>query len=398
MSLVSQARNGRRCDERAVKWIATTLALLCGCATMQQTPTPVVAPLKYGVDLHVHLTMHAGLPLVGDASLTHRARSGADLLGSQLSEDGSLRAGVRVIVAALWVPPKRVGQTAFEAFSRQLDALHDFARRHPTFAIVTDVEQARRVIAAGRVAVFIGIEGADVIESPDDVDRLWSLGVRVMSLAHFVDTPLLDAEDGQFGPLLSPFTDGTTKGVTPLGLEVTKRAIAWGILIDVTHASPLATEQVLTVHRELKAPLLATHVGSGMLEPRTLRDEHAKAIAELGGLIGVGVFRHPMLKPVPEADRFEGFVADSCDELIAHALHLAKVAGAAHVVLGSDLGAPITRALPGGSCPNGVRGDWDLPAVFAGLEARGFPREALDGSAERFLSMLKQLESRRSAR
>lgn len=346
------------------------VVLVCGCVTMQQTPTPVALPLKHGVDLHVHLTMHAGLPLVGDASLTHRARTGADQLGSQLSEDGFLRAGVRVIVAALWVPPNRVGQRAFDAFTTQLDALHDFARRHPTFAIVTSVEQARRVIAAGRVAVFIGVEGADVIESPDDVDRLFALGVRVMSLAHFVDTPLLDAEDGQFGPLLTIFTDGTTKGVTPRGLEVTKRAIARGLLIDVTHASPLATEQLLTVHREMKAPLLATHMGSGMLEPRTLRDVHAKAIAELGGLIGVGVFRHPMLTPVPEADRFEGFVAGSCDELIAHALHLAKFVGPEHVVLGSDLGAPITRALPGGSCPNGVRGDWDLPAVFAGLMRR----------------------------
>ena len=85
-------------------------------------------------------------------------------------------------------------------------------------------------------------------------------------------------------------------------------------------------------------------------------------------------------------------------ELIAHALHLAKLVGPEHVVLGSDLGAPITRALPGGSCPNGVRGDWDLPAVFAGLEARGFPREALDGSADRFLSMLEHFQSRRSAR
>ncbi|MDP3235443.1 MAG: membrane dipeptidase [Myxococcales bacterium] len=383
---------------RYVKSLVTTIALLFGCATMPQTPTPAAPPLQHGVDLHVHLTMHAGLPLVGDASLMHRARSGADLLGAQLSEDGYLRAGVRVIVAALWVPPKRVGQTGLGALSRQVDALHDFALRHPTFGVVTSVEQARRVIASGRIAVFIGLEGADVIETPADVDRLFALGVRVMSLAHFVDTPLLDAEDGQFGPLLSPFTDGTTKGVTPLGLEVTKRAIAWGMLIDVTHASPLATEQLLAVHQAMKAPLLATHVGSGMLEPRTLRDVHAKAIAELGGLIGVGVFRHPMLTPVPEADRFEGFVPGSCDELIAHALHLAKVVGPEHVALGSDLGAPITRALPGGSCPNGVRGDWDLPAVFAGLEARGFSRESLDGSAARFLSMLEQLEARRSAR
>jgi len=375
-----------------MKLVSTALVVLSGCATMQGAATPVVAPLKLGVDLHVHLTMHAGLPLVGDASLTHLARSGADQLGSQHTEDAYLRAGVRVIVAALWVPPRRPGQTSLGALSRQVEALHDFAWRHPTFAIVTSSEQAHRAIAAGRVAVFIGVEGADVIATPDDVVHLWALGVRVMSLAHFVDTPLIDAEDGQFGAVLRPFTDGTTKGVTPLGLEVTKRAIELGILIDVTHASPLATEQLIAVHQTMKAPLLATHVGGGMVKPRTLSDVHAKAIAELGGLIGVGVFRHPMLTPVPEGDRFEGFVAESCDEIIAHALHLAKVVGAAHVVLGSDLGAPIVRALPGGSCPNGLRGDWDLPALFAGLEARGFPRWALDAGGVRFLSVLERAE------
>lgn len=388
----------RRWHDERVKLTAAVVAMVCGCATMEQTTTPVAPSLKAGVDLHVHLTMHAGLPLVGDPALKHRARTGADQLASQLSEDGYLRAGVRVIVAALWVPPRRVGQTGLGALSHQVDALYEFAMRHPTFGIVTSVDQARRVIAAGRVAVFIGVEGADVIESRDDVDRVFALGVRVMSLAHFVDTPLLDAEDGQFGALLSPFTNGTTKGVTPLGLEVTTRAIERGMLIDVTHASPLATEQLLAVHQAMKAPLLATHVGSGMLEARTLRDDHAKAIAALGGLIGVGVFRHPMLTPVPEGDRFGGFVSDSCDEIIAHALHLAKVVGPESVALGSDLGAPITRALPGGSCPNGVRGDWDLPAVFAGLEARGFPRSALDDGAERFLSILKQLESRGAVR
>lgn len=374
--------------------------LLAACAT--STPAVVREPraLDGAVDLHAHLTMHAALPLVGDASLSHRARSGADALGSQVSEQGYLGAGVRLVVAALWVPPARPGQTPFEALTKQVDALHEFARRHPTFGVVTGVAEARRVMAAGRVAVFISVEGADLIESPQDVDRLFALGVRVMSLAHFVDTRLLDAEDGQFGAALRLFTDGTTKGVTPLGLEVTRRAIERGLLIDVTHASPLATEQLLALHQSVGAPLLATHVGSGMLEPRTLRDAHAKAIVALGGFIGVGVFRHPMLQPIPQGERFSGFVEGSCDEVIAHALHLASVVGPERVVPGTDLGAPIVRALPGGACPDGLRGDWDLPALFAGLEARGFPAAALDGSAARFLSMLEEVEtrSRRSAR
>jgi membrane dipeptidase len=380
---------------RAFAWLA--VALVCGCVT-PRGPAPVSAPLRGGADLHVHLTMYAGLPIVGDPALKHLARDGADQLGSQLSEDGLLRAGVNVVVAALWLPPRRVEQTRLGVLERQVEALRRFAARHPTFAVVTSVAQARAVTASGRVAVFIGIEGADLIETPDDVDRLHALGVRVMSLAHFVDTPLIDAEDAQFGALLRPFTDGTTKGVTPLGLEVARRAVAAGILLDVTHASPLAVEQLVALHQTLEAPLLATHVGSGMLEPRTLRDEHARAIAALGGMVGVGLFRHPMLAPMPTEDRFDGFVEGSCDEVIAHALHLAKVVGAENVTLGSDLGAPILRAAPGGACPDGLRGDWDLPVLFSGLEARGFPRPALDGGGARLLQVLERVEARARSR
>jgi len=339
--------------------------------------------------------LHAGLPFLGDASLLRLARSGEDQLNSQLTDEGSRRAGVTVIVAALWVPLKRPEQAPLAMLAHQVDALYDFAARHPTFAVVTSVAQARQVIAQGRVAVFIGIEGADVIEAPDDVDRLQALGVRVMSLAHFVDTPLLDAEDGQFGPLLAPVTNGSTKGVTPLGLAVSRRAIERGVLIDVTHASPQATDQLLELHTAMRAPLVATHVGSGMTAARTVSDEHAKALVALGGLIGVGVFRHPMLTPMPTADRFPGFVPASCDEVIAHALHLAAVVGPEPVMLGTDFGAPILRALPGGHCPDGLRGDWDLPALLSGLQARGFPRSALNDGGARLLSTLEAAERRR---
>jgi microsomal dipeptidase-like Zn-dependent dipeptidase len=146
--------------------------------------------------------------------------------------------------------------------------------RHPTFKVVTSVEEARRVIAADRIAVFVGLEGADVIESPDDVDRLFALGVRVMSLAHFVDTPLLDAEDGQFGPLLAPVTNGSTKGVTPLGLAVSRRDIERGVLLDVTHASPMATASSACQSSPMVSPLV---ILSTRAQPRSKRRNIGRA-------------------------------------------------------------------------------------------------------------------------
>ena len=366
---------------------ALVLLLLSACATVPKAKVSSSTALR--ADLHAHLTMYAGLPLLGDPHLTRLATSGADQLRSQLTPDGYLRAGVRVVVAALWIPGPRVGQRAMDALKAQVEALHAFAARHPRFAVVTSVAEARRAIAQERVAVFIGIEGADAIERVEDVDLLLQLGVRMISLAHFVDTRLIDAEDGQFGGLLRPFFDGSTRGLTPLGRDVVRRSIERGLLIDVTHASPSGVNDVLELHRAARAPLVASHVGSSVLTARTLDDTQARELVDLGGLIGIGLFHHPVLQPIPPEDQWPGFVAGTCDEVLAHQRHFARLVGEANVVLGSDLGAPILRPQPGGACPDGVRGDWDLPALFE--------HAPFSGSGERVLSLFEALETRRVA-
>ncbi len=373
--------------------LAVLLLMALGCARVAY-PRPVESTPTAAADLHVHLTMHAALPLVGDATLTRPVGAPSDPLAPMFTADGYWNAGVRVLVAALWIPPARPGRTSWDELTTQLERLHTFALQHPRFAVVRTVEEARRVIAQERIAVFASIEGADAIQAPDDVDRLLALGVRSMSLAHFVDTALLDAEDGQFGALLSGLTDGSTKGLTPLGRAVVERAMARGLLVDVTHASPASIDELLALHEARAAPLLASHVGSGMSAPRTLNDEQARRIAALGGVLGVGVFRHPLLQPVPEEDRFAGFAPGTCDDVIAHHRHLARIAGEPNVVLGSDLGAPVLRGAPGGACALGIRGDVDLPALFSGLVRHGASAEALSTSGERVLSLFSAAEAR----
>ena len=329
------------------------------------------------VDLHAHLTMRKGLPFL------------TDFYGRQFTEDGYAQAGVSLVVAALWVPPPRVGQTAFEALEQQVRAMERFTLEHPRFAVVRDVDEARRVMRSGRIAVFLSIEGADALETPAQVDAAWALGVRMISLAHLVDTALLDAEDGQ----LSPFPPGGESGangspLTPLGRAIVDRALSLGMRIDVTHASPAAVEALLEVHEARCVPLVASHAGSGMHLTRTLTDDHARRIAALGGLVGIGLYRHPLLQPVPADARIPGHVPGSCDDALSHARHYATLVGAEQVVLGSDLGAPILRGLPSPRCPRGIVDDRDLATLFEALTALGLPQ---DGAAERFLGLLQPI-------
>jgi hypothetical protein len=76
-----------------MRWAAFPAVFLCGCAAVVVTPTPKTAALTGVADLHVHLTLHAGLPFIGDASLQRLARSGEDPLNSQLTDEGCCSSG-----------------------------------------------------------------------------------------------------------------------------------------------------------------------------------------------------------------------------------------------------------------------------------------------------------------
>jgi membrane dipeptidase len=101
--------------------------------------------------------------------------------------------------------------------------------------------------------------------------------------------------------------------------------------------------------------------------------------------VGVTLYRE-FVGGVPEGEQFPGFVPGSCDEVVAHWLHLARAIGPEALALGSDFNGFVARPRPGGRCPEGIRGSWDLPELFAALQEKGVPREALDASGERLLS------------
>jgi membrane dipeptidase len=347
------------------------------------------------VDVHAHVLMGETLPFyVGDPERGPLADSPSQTFVNQLSAPALQRAGVRMVVAAVWTfPDFRPGRTALDEARWQLSRLEAFGRRSADFEVVHSAAGLRRAAAAGRIGLLPGLEGAEAVRRVEDVDALYAAGLRVVGLTHFVDNPLADADDGQFGAALGLVLDGAEGGLTPLGREAVRRMVALGMAVDVAHASPRTVEDVLAVTGALGAPVLSSHEGSAAGSVRTLRDDQARRIAAGGGLVGIGVYRHPILQPVPEAERAEGHQPSTCDDVVAHWRHYAGVAGGDAVVLGSDLSAPIQRPLPGGLCPDGVRNAEDLPALFAALEARGVPRASLDSMGERFLAFLARVEA-----
>jgi membrane dipeptidase len=91
-----------------------------------------------------------------------------------------------------------------------------------------------------------------------------------------------------------------TRGLGPVGEPVVRRMFALGLLVDVTHCTPVARAQVYQLAEETGAGhhVVATHVGAQALNPSpyNLADWEIRWLGEHGGFAGV-IFMNYWLMP-----------------------------------------------------------------------------------------------------
>jgi membrane dipeptidase len=191
----------------------------------------------------------------------------------------------------------------------------------------------------GRPTIVQSVEGAHFIEGHlDRVDEVYKRGLRHLQLLH-------DRDD-----MMTPLGDTNTEqahlgGLTPFGAEVVKECNRLGIVVDMAHASP---ETVLGALRVASQPFIVSHTnletwtGSNprmaeMMKPRLISKDHAKVVADAGGV--VGVWTH---------------LADSLKEFVESIKAMVDAIGVEHVGIGTDtdllsprVGSGTDRAWPG---------------------------------------------------
>jgi membrane dipeptidase len=127
-----------------------------------------------------------------------------------------------------------------------------------------DVERAKR---EGRIAIFLGAEGARWLEGQLEPLRLFHrLGLREFQLSWAFPTPLVS------GGRLSSF-----------GREVVDECRNLGILVDLTHIPEKAFYEAVELSER---PVIVSH-GSASGVTTDLDDGKLRAIASTGGLLGV---------------------------------------------------------------------------------------------------------------
>jgi len=174
-----------------------------------------------------------------------------------------------------------------------------------------DLESAH---AAGQPAIIGDVEGLDFLETKlERLEEAHQRGVRHVQLVHYTPNDIGDFQTGAV----------THRGLTPFGADVIRACHRLGLVCDVAHATEDTVKQAVKVATK---PLLLSHTalsGSRAMGPtplagRQISPDHARAIAETGGSVGIWHF-------FPSLDKYVDGVKEMVD-----------VAGVDHVCIGTD--------------------------------------------------------------
>jgi membrane dipeptidase len=303
------------------------------------------------IDLHVHGPGFVPQPFGSMWKFlppTRPREAGFDILGA---------AGVDAVVAKAVGDPIvtrwYVRRSRWDAVEQQLSLIERQAAEADA-RVVTSTDELLGARADGQPAILLGVEGGDALgRDTDNVDRWHARGVRVVVLVHLTDNDLGTTclpWQRYLGPL--PVRRQQARGLSALGKQMVDRMQQVGVLVDLAHAD---RRTVLDTVDAASAPLVSSHSGARAVQdfPRYLTDDELRAIAGTGGVVGLWPYR----------GRRQGVA--TVDDLVAHARHIATVAGVDHLAIGTDM-----NGVPGQM--RGYRDDRDLPMVRDALASAGF--------------------------
>ncbi len=190
--------------------------------------------------------------------------------------------GINLQVFACWLST----QTPIEECRPRVDLMIDsleaqVSRNSDQMAICLTADDAIKIISSGRLATFIGIEnGVAIANDISNLEHFYNRGVRYMTLTHTASSDWC---------ISSADTAEAFYGLTDFGREVVRKMNELGMIIDISHASVSAVDEVLKL---TTAPVIASHSCVYELADhnRNLTDEQIKAVADNGGVIGINFY------------------------------------------------------------------------------------------------------------
>lgn len=194
--------------------------------------------------------------------------------------EGGLDGGFWVIYMGQGpLTPEGYQQIRDTALIRALSIQKMVAAHPDKFELALTATDAARIDAAGKKIVYMSIENSyELGEDLSLLDTFYKLGVRMAGPVHNGSNQLADSTNPGPNP---PVNWG---GLSPMGKDYVKRANQLGIILDGSHASDAAIEQMIDLSA---TPIILSHHGADHLNehPRNAPDALLKKLAAKGGVI-----------------------------------------------------------------------------------------------------------------
>lgn len=324
--------------------------------------------------------------------------------------------GLDALFFSIWVPSDITGPPAVKRALDLIDRVREAVRSHPAdLMLATTASDIRRAASEHKIAALMGMEGGHMIDDDLGLLRIYaSLGVRYLTLTHFLNTSWADSA-----------TDKPAhNGLTPFGKDVIRELNRLGMMVDVSHVSDKTFYDVLEIS---KAPVLASHSSCRVIcnHPRNMTDDMLRALAKNGGAVMINYnagylseeFRIASEKRNGDIVASMAAMSKLCggneacttmegerinheamakgelpkvswEVVIDHIDHAVKVAGIDHVGLGSDF--------DGATMPLGLEDVSKLPKLTDALLKEGYSQQDIEkilgGNLLRVMEQVERLK------
>lgn len=323
---------------------------------------------------------------------------------SQATESGdfdyprAVKGGLDAPFMSIYIPAsiEAEGGDSTAVANELIDGVEKMVAQSPDkFALAKSPADIKANFKKGLISLPMGMEnGSPIAGDLANLKHFYDRGIRYITLSHSLSNHISDSSYDEKRP---------AQGLTDFGKKLVTEMNNIGMLVDVSHISDQAFEQVIEIS---EVPVVASHSSARHFTPgfeRNMSDDMIKSLADKGGVIFIN-FGSTFVsqKSIESYNAYKeaaaqfsaenGVKADSeeakaftkayqekspfefatLDIVLDHFDHVVKLVGIDHVGIGSDYEGV------GDSLPIGLKDVAAYPNLIAGLLKRGYSEQHIE--------------------
>lgn len=368
--------------------LALALAAAFAIPASAQTEPDVTGEIREMHEQMIVLDTHLDIPLrFDDGQWDFSQRNRFEWDGSQVDLprmiEGGLDGGFFVIYLGQGeLTPEGYREARDRALIRTAAIHRVIGENRDSMGLALTAEDAEQLVREGRRVAFLSIENSWPLGEDLSLLRTFHrLGVRMAGPVHSRTNQFADSTTGE----------ARWNGLSPLGRQWVAEMNRLGIVIDGSHSSDTAIDQMIELSR---VPIVLSHHGARVLydHPRNTSDERMRRLAASGGVLFLNMVflapddrspersaierrqaqwdrlspeeRRQLMADKAALDAQRPFTEADFETFIRAALHIIRVMGVDHVGLGADW--------DGGGGVVGLEDIAGLPRITARLLREGY--------------------------